>query len=142
MKHKILLVDDQEELRSLLGQNFKARGYEVMEAPDGTTVKSLFTGLQPDVVLLDLKLPDADGLDHRGWLPGTSRRGVRRSNEPGDHSAGRGNNDPRLGWHRSQHPDPLAGKLAGLDIDDGGLDPGPADIDADREQAFALVHQK
>ena len=64
MKHKILLVDDQEELRSLLGENFKARGYEVMEARDGTTLKSLFTsGPQPDAVLLDLKLPDADGLD-------------------------------------------------------------------------------
>src|SRR5438270_1192073 len=63
MKHKILLVDDQEELRSLLGENFRARGYEVMEAPDGTTVKSLFAGPQPDAVLLDLKLPDADGLD-------------------------------------------------------------------------------
>src|SRR5438552_1884886 len=63
MKHKILLVDDQEELRSLLAANFKARGYEVMEAADGTTVKSLFAGSQPDVVLLDLKLPDADGLD-------------------------------------------------------------------------------
>src|SRR2546430_13621119 len=34
MKHKILLVDDQEELRSLLAANFKARGYEVMEAAD------------------------------------------------------------------------------------------------------------
>ncbi len=63
MKHKILLVDDQEELRSLLGENFKARGYEVVQAPDGATVKSMFTGPQPDVVLLDLKLPDADGLD-------------------------------------------------------------------------------
>ena len=64
MKHKILLVDDQAELRSLLAENFKARGYEVMEAPDGSTVKSLFTGgPQPDAALLDLKLPDADGLD-------------------------------------------------------------------------------
>src|SRR2546430_16863257 len=60
MKHKILLGDDQEELRSLLAANFKARGYEVMEAADGTTVKSLFAGSQPDVGLLDLKLPDAD----------------------------------------------------------------------------------
>jgi DNA-binding NtrC family response regulator len=63
MKHKILLVDDQEELRSLLAENFKARGYDIMEAPDGTTVKALFAGPQPDAVLLDLKLPDADGLD-------------------------------------------------------------------------------
>src|SRR2546421_282894 len=63
MKHKILLVDDQAELRSLLAENFKTRGYEILEASDGATAKSLFTGPQPDVVLLDLKLPDADGLD-------------------------------------------------------------------------------
>ncbi len=63
MKHKILLVDDQEELRSLLAENFKSRGYEVVQAPDGTTVKSMFSGSQPDAVLLDLKLPDGDGLD-------------------------------------------------------------------------------
>src|SRR5438067_4295451 len=63
MKHKILLVDDQAELRSLLGENFKARGYEVLEAPDGTALKGMFAGPQPDAVLLDLKLPDADGLD-------------------------------------------------------------------------------
>src|ERR1043166_5538688 len=63
MKHKILLVDDQAELRSLLAENFKARGYEILEAADGTTLKALFAGPQPDAVLLDLKLPDADGLD-------------------------------------------------------------------------------
>jgi two-component system response regulator HydG len=63
MKHKILLVDDQAELRSLLAENFKARGYEILEAADGAGAKSLFTGPQPDAVLLDLKLPDADGLD-------------------------------------------------------------------------------
>src|SRR5205823_1915826 len=63
MKHKILLVDDQAELRSLLAENFQSRGYEVMEAADGTTLKGLFAGIQPDAVLLDLKLPDADGLD-------------------------------------------------------------------------------
>jgi len=63
MKRSILLVDDQKELRSLLGQSFRARGYEVMEAADGSTVESMFPGPQPDAVLLDLKLPDADGLD-------------------------------------------------------------------------------
>ena len=63
MKHKILLVDDQEELRSLLSENFKERGYEVIEAADGVALKGMFAGPQPDAVLLDLKLPDADGLD-------------------------------------------------------------------------------
>jgi len=63
MKHKILLVDDQAELRSLLAENFRTRGYEILEAADGAGAKSLFTGPQPHAVLLDLKLPDADGLD-------------------------------------------------------------------------------
>src|SRR6266478_5873117 len=63
MKHKILLVDDQEELRALLSDSFRVRGYEVMEASDAAGLKACLTGPQPDVVLLDFKLPDADGLD-------------------------------------------------------------------------------
>jgi len=63
MKHKILLVDDQQELRTLLADSFKARGYEVLEACDGASLKAAFSGQQPDVALIDLKLPDADGLE-------------------------------------------------------------------------------
>src|SRR3954463_11458077 len=63
MKHKILLVDDQQELRSLLANNFRTRGYDVMEAEDGAGLKAAFEGPQPDAVLMDLRLPDADGLD-------------------------------------------------------------------------------
>ncbi len=63
MKHKILLVDDQQELRTLLADSFKARGYDVMEASDGASLKTAFGGPQPDVALIDLKLPDADGLE-------------------------------------------------------------------------------
>src|SRR5438093_6707388 len=63
MKHSILLVDDQPELRSLLAESFFARGYEVIEAADGASLKGCLGGPQPDVALVDLKLPDADGLD-------------------------------------------------------------------------------
>src|SRR3989454_6800534 len=63
MKHKILLVDDQDELRSLLADSFVNRGFDILQAADGAGLKELFTGSQPDVALLDLKLPDADGLD-------------------------------------------------------------------------------
>jgi two-component system response regulator AtoC len=63
MKHKILLVDDQQELRSLLANNFRTRGYDVMEAEDGAGLKAAFEGPQPDAVIMDLRLPDADGLD-------------------------------------------------------------------------------
>jgi DNA-binding NtrC family response regulator len=50
-------------LRALLADSFKARGYEVLEACDGASLKVAFTGQQPDVALIDLKLPDADGLE-------------------------------------------------------------------------------
>ncbi len=63
MKNKVLLVDDQQELRSLLAESFRARGYEVMEASDGASLRAAFPGQQPEVALLDLKLPDADGLE-------------------------------------------------------------------------------
>lgn len=60
MKHQILLVDDQAELRSAVSENLKARGYDVLEAANGGGLKALFAGSQPDVVLLDLNLPNAD----------------------------------------------------------------------------------
>ena len=63
MKHNVLLVDDQQELRTLLSDSFKLRGYEVMEASDGASLRAAFSGPQPDVALIDLKLPDADGLE-------------------------------------------------------------------------------
>ena len=63
MKNKVLLVDDQEELRSMLSASFKGQGFEVMEAESGERLKALLAGPQPDVALLDLVLPDADGLD-------------------------------------------------------------------------------
>src|SRR6185436_2410939 len=63
MKHKIILVDDQQEFRSLLSESFRARGYEVLEANDAAALRAAFDGPQPDVALVDMKLPDADGLD-------------------------------------------------------------------------------
>ena len=63
MKQRILLVDDQDELREVLSENFRARGYDVTGVGDGNSLKELLNGPLFDLVLLDLKLPDADGLD-------------------------------------------------------------------------------
>jgi two-component system, NtrC family, response regulator HydG len=62
MKPKVMVVDDEPVIRELVGTSLGAAGYEVIEAADATALRSFFGGLQPDVVLLDLKLPDADGL--------------------------------------------------------------------------------
>ena len=57
-----MIVDDEEVIREFVKTYLEAIGYEVTEAADAATLKSLYSGHQPDVVLLDLKLPDADGL--------------------------------------------------------------------------------
>src|SRR5216110_2678137 len=62
MKGHILLVDDATDIRELLGAVLR-ENYEVTEADSGAALKQAFSRPQPDVILLDIKLPDADGLD-------------------------------------------------------------------------------
>ena len=63
MKKSVLVVDDEAEVRQLLVTLLVEDGFEVREASDDATVKQLFDAPPPDLVLLDLKLPDADGLE-------------------------------------------------------------------------------
>src|SRR5262249_29362231 len=62
MKGKIMVVDDAADIRDLLGAVLRDT-YDVSEAKSGAELKQSFSQQQPDVVLLDIKLPDADGLD-------------------------------------------------------------------------------
>ena len=62
MKGKILIVDDLEDIRLLLNSVLRSQ-YETAEAANGAALRQTFSGPQPDVVLLDIRLPDADGLD-------------------------------------------------------------------------------
>jgi DNA-binding NtrC family response regulator len=57
-----MIVDDEAVIREFVKTYMEGIGYEVIEAADAASLKSLYGGPQPDVVLLDLKLPDADGL--------------------------------------------------------------------------------
>jgi two-component system KDP operon response regulator KdpE len=58
----ILIVEDDAETRRALTRELGARGYAVDEAPDGATALRRWEAHRPDVVLLDLGLPDMDGL--------------------------------------------------------------------------------
>jgi DNA-binding NtrC family response regulator len=62
MKAKILIVDDEADLRNLLTSVLEDH-YEVAQASNGAAVQKAFAQPPPDVVLLDVKLPDADGLE-------------------------------------------------------------------------------
>jgi two-component system KDP operon response regulator KdpE len=59
---RLLLVEDDELVRSALAANLAARGYQVREAPDGEEALQLWDQARPDLVLLDLGLPGMDGL--------------------------------------------------------------------------------
>ena len=68
---RILVVDDDDQLRRALRINLAAREYDVSTAVDGTTGLAAVARDRPDVIILDLGLPDMDGTDviHgvRGW---------------------------------------------------------------------------
>ena len=68
---KVLVVDDEPQILRALRINLRARGYDVKVAADGAEALRLAATQQPELVVLDLGLPDLDGLDviHglRGW---------------------------------------------------------------------------
>ena len=70
---RILIVDDDIALARALGINLRARGFDVAIAHDGREALELLARVQPEVVVLDLGLPDLDGIEvlHgiRGWNP-------------------------------------------------------------------------
>jgi DNA-binding NtrC family response regulator len=62
-KEKILIVDDQPSVRFGLRSLLEVEGYRVAEAEDGARALAVMTENAPQLVLLDLRLPDADGLE-------------------------------------------------------------------------------
>ncbi|GAB2599255.1 response regulator transcription factor [Pseudactinotalea suaedae] len=59
---RVLTVDDDPAILRTLGINLRARGYEVLVASDGRSALQAVREDTPDVVLLDLGLPDVDGV--------------------------------------------------------------------------------
>ncbi|GIH13849.1 response regulator [Rugosimonospora africana] len=68
---RILVVDDDRQLLRALRINLIARGYDVVLAPDGATALAAASRQPPDLVVVDLGLPDMDGVEVvqgiRGW---------------------------------------------------------------------------
>lgn len=59
----LLLVDDEPHLLRTLSINLRARDYEVETAGDGRSALQVFNEREPDLVVLDLGLPDLDGVE-------------------------------------------------------------------------------
>jgi DNA-binding response OmpR family regulator len=63
MKAKILVVDDEPDALELIEYNLRSTGYQVFTAGDGVKALALARRHLPDVVVLDLMLPEIDGIE-------------------------------------------------------------------------------
>jgi DNA-binding response OmpR family regulator len=63
MASKVLVVEDDAALGRVLQDNLTFEGFQVMRAVDGHTALDVFREHSPELVILDLNLPDVDGLE-------------------------------------------------------------------------------
>ncbi len=62
MSGRILIADDDRAIREALSRALTLEGYEVVQAPDGAQALSLIESTRPDVAVLDVMMPNVDGL--------------------------------------------------------------------------------
>ena len=60
---KILIVDDEKQIRNLLQQEFREAGFEVDEAADGKDALEKVRSEKPDLIILDVMMPEMNGFD-------------------------------------------------------------------------------
>jgi len=63
MTKRILVVEDQEDLRGVLRDLFTSSGYTVIEAPDGATGIAIAKADRPSIILMDIQMPVVDGYE-------------------------------------------------------------------------------
>ena len=62
-KYKILVVEDEENINNLITTLLETNGYKAINAKDCATGMMLYASHRPDLIILDLGLPDADGIE-------------------------------------------------------------------------------
>lgn len=63
MEHKVLIVDDEDDILKLLSYNFEKEGYKVFTAKTGEEAINMALKTVPDIIFLDVMLPDIDGIE-------------------------------------------------------------------------------
>ena len=65
---RVLIVEDDREVRESVAEYLASHGYETAEAADGAAMRKALGAAVPDLVLLDVRLPGEDGLALARWL--------------------------------------------------------------------------
>jgi two-component system response regulator VicR len=65
---RLLIADDKKEIRNLLKRVLKPEGYDVVLAPNGREALAMYQKHKPDLVILDITMPDLSGLEVLGIL--------------------------------------------------------------------------
>lgn len=68
MAKTILVVEDNDLNMKLFCDLLDAHGYETMQTRDGRSVLEMVRGQRPDLILMDIQLPEVSGLEVTGWL--------------------------------------------------------------------------
>jgi DNA-binding response OmpR family regulator len=72
-RKRVLVVDDEKDLVDLISYNLTRNGYEVLAAQDGATALEVVERENPDLIILDLMLPEVDGTEVARRLKADSR---------------------------------------------------------------------
>jgi len=73
MPQTIMLVDDDPQLRHVVSMFFELEGYNVLQAEDGRKAIEMLTEYLPDVILLDLMMPEVTGTEVCQHVRGSKR---------------------------------------------------------------------
>ena len=60
---KILIIEDDASVREVIGDYLSTKGFQILQAEDGSQGLDIFSKESPDLVLLDLRLPVMDGIE-------------------------------------------------------------------------------
>ena len=73
MSKKIMIVDDEEDIRVSVGQIFEVSGYQVMRAQDGNDCLQKLEREIPDLIILDIMMPGMSGWDVAARIKGNEK---------------------------------------------------------------------